>query len=139
MLVHCVHQRLVMRSPEAVFAELEAMGTPRDRIWPKPSMPFTRTPGPMVVGKTHERHGIIAATLSAFEPLKQITWQAKLPFLRGTHAFELSAEGPSATRVAHVLDADVALWFMPLWKLKIARIHDLLIESLLDRLAATLA
>ena len=139
MLVHNVHERVLPRSRDAVFAELEALGTPHDRIWPKPSMPFTRTPGPMVVGETRERHGIIAATLSAFEPLERITWQASLPFLRGTHAFELTREGFASTRVAHVLHADVALWFMPVWKFKVARIHDRLIEGLFDRLCSALA
>lgn len=139
MRVHNVHQRLLEGPIESVFAELEAMGTSRDRIWPAPRMPFTRTPGVMVVGETRERHGLIRATLAAFEPQKRICWQAKLPFLRGTHAFELVPEGPTRTLVRHVLDADVALWFMPVWKLKIARIHDRLLESLLDRLASATA
>lgn len=126
------HVRFVPHAPDDVFAALSAMGTDEDRLWPAPSMPFVRTPGPLRAGLTRERHGIIRAVLDAHEPNRVIRWRAELPFLTGTHGFELGAtEG--GCEVAHRLDADLAWWFAPVWKLKIGAVHDRLIEALLDR------
>ncbi|MGB5364837.1 MAG: hypothetical protein WBN14_01120, partial [Polyangiales bacterium] len=57
------HARSISRPASDVFEALEAIGTEGDPIWPAPSIPFERTPGPLRVGETEERHGIIRATL----------------------------------------------------------------------------
>jgi hypothetical protein len=129
-----IHSRIVAGSTTRVFAELEAMGTANDRIWPASSIPFIRTPGPMRVGETQESHGIIHATLEAYEPGRKLSWRATVPFLRGTHGFTTEALDDSTTRVVHTLDANVTLWFAPIWRWKIARIHTRIIESLFDHL-----
>jgi hypothetical protein len=130
------HERLISRPLGDVFDDLVALGTPADRIWPEPGMPFQRTVGPMQVGVTRERHGAIRAVLDAYEVNKHIVWRADLGFLRGTHAFEVQEAGAGATLVRHVVRADLAWWFAPVWHLYVSGTHDRILEGLLDRLAA---
>ncbi|MEZ4238436.1 MAG: hypothetical protein R3F59_20250 [Myxococcota bacterium] len=135
MHVNSVHERIIARPVREVFADLVAMGTPADRIWPAPKLPFVRSAGAMTVGATTERHGPIRAVLQGYVPDATICWRADLPFLQGTHAFEVQPVGPDRTQVRHVLDARVAWWFAPLWRLQVASAHDRILEALLTRLA----
>lgn len=133
MRIRNVHARSINRPAADVFRDLERLGTEEDTVWPAPSMPFQRTPGPLRVGVTRERHGIIRAALNEFEPGRRMVWCADQPFLRGTHGFELT-QTPSGCYAAHVLEARLSWWFAPVWVFKIASIHDRIIEGLLDRL-----
>lgn len=130
------HERLVPRTPAEVFGDLAALGTAADRIWPEPKIPFRRTAGPMRVGVTREQHGGIHAVLDAYEPNERIVWRADLRFLRGTHAFEVQDAGNGGTLVRHVIRANLAWWFGPVWRLYVSGLHDRILEGLLDRLAA---
>lgn len=127
------HARSISRSAAEVFRALEGIGTDGDRIWPAPSIPFERTPGPLTVGKTQERHGIIHATLHELERNRRFVWRADQPFVKGTHGFELT-ETDTGCHVVHVLDATLAWWFVPVWILKVRGVHDRILERLLDRL-----
>jgi len=133
MRIRNVHARSIDRPAAEVFHDLERLGTDEDTVWPAPSMPFQRTPGPLRIGLTHERHGIIHAVLDEFEAGRRMVWRADQPFLTGTHGFELT-ETPRGCDAKHVLEADLAWWFVPVWLLKIASIHDRVVEGLLDRL-----
>jgi hypothetical protein len=139
MRVQSVHTRDVAAPAGAVFAELVALGTPADRIWPSRRMPFVRTPGELVVGKTRERHGFIRAELDTFEPGRRLIWRAHQPFIEGTHGFTVTPLPRGGCRVEHALEAVVPWWFAPIWRLRIAAIHDRLVPSLLKRLAAACA
>lgn len=130
------HDRIISRPLGDVFDDLVALGTTADRIWPEPGMPFQRTAGPMQVGVTRERHGTIRAVLDAYEVNKCIVWRADLGFLCGTHAFEVQDAGAGTTLVRHVVRADLAWWFVPVWRLYVSGAHDRIMEGLLDRLAA---
>jgi hypothetical protein len=129
------HERILMRTREAVFNDLVALGTDADRVWPDPTMPFRRTEGPMRVGITQERHGAIRAVLDAYELHTRIVWRAQHSFLQGTHTFEVQDVGNGCTRARHVVRARLAWWFAPLWWLYVGGVHDRIIERLLDRLA----
>ena len=133
MHVRNTHAREVARSPAEVFAALEAVGTEHDRVWPVPSMPFERTPGPLRVRETRERHGIIRAVLVELEPERTLVWRANQPFLKGTHGFEIT-ETATGCHVTHVLDAHLAWWFVPVWVCKVRAIHDRILERLLEGL-----
>lgn len=133
MHVRNKHARTISRPAEEVFGVLEGLGTPTDQIWPVPSMPFERTPGPLRVGVTRERHGIIRAVLDDLDQGRKMVWRADLPFLKGTHGFEIT-ETATGCHVEHLLDAEVAWWFVPVWVLKIRAIHDRILEKLLARL-----
>ena len=89
----------------------------------------------MQVGVTRERHRTIRAVLDNYEVHKRITWRGDLNFLRGTHAYEVHEAGSGRTLVRHVLHINLAWWFSPVWWLYVSRIHDRLVEGLLDRLA----
>lgn len=135
MHVRNEHARLIARPASEVFRELATLGTAEDRIWPAPSMPFERTPGPLRVGVTRERHGIIRAVLEEVVPNRKLVWRADQRFMKGTHGFEI-IETPAGCRAVHVLDGDLAWWFVPVWMLKVQRIHDRILERLLERLDA---
>ena len=127
------HVRSIPRPPQEIFDALVRVGTDDDSVWPAPSIPFKRTPGPLRVGQTKERHGIIRAVLGELDPCKKMVWRADLSFLKGTHGFEIT-ETSSGCDVAHVLDAKLAWWFVPVWFVKVRKIHDWILEALLDRL-----
>ena len=131
------HERLVSRPLREVFNDLAALGTPAERIWPEPNTPFRRTDGPMRVGVTRERHGGIQAVLDAYEVNERIVWRADQGFLRGTHSFEVREVASDVTLVRHVIRADLAWWFGPLWRFYVSGIHDRIMEGLLDRLATS--
>lgn len=134
MRVHNTHSREVTLPAAAAFAEITAMGTAEDRIWPAPRMPFRRTDGAPRVGVTTERHGIIRATLDRYQPDQEMVWRSTLGYLGGTHGFFVEPLSERRCRVDHVLDAKLSWWFAPLWRLWMVRVHDRLIERLLDRL-----
>lgn len=138
MRIRNQHTRSIARAPREVFEDLERVGTDDDSIWPAPSIPFERTPGPLRVGETREQHGIIRAVLDELDPDKKMVWRADLSFLKGTHGFEIT-ETPSGCDVAHVLDAKLAWWFVPVWVLKVREIHDRILERLLDGLESPTA
>ncbi len=127
------HARLIERPASEVFGALEALGTGDDTIWPAPSLPFERTPGPLRIGETRERHGIIRAVLDELHPDRRLVWRADQPFIKGTHGFEIT-ETATGCHVVHVLDADLAWWFVPVWILKVRAVHDRILERLLRRL-----
>lgn len=133
MHVRNEHSRAIARPPSEVFEALECVGTDEDSIWPAPSIPFRRTAGPLRVGETKERHGIIRAVLDELDTNRKLVWRAELSFLEGTHGFEIT-ETPTGCDVAHVLDAKLAWWFVPVWVFKVRKIHDHILEALLDRL-----
>lgn len=133
MHIKNVHVRSIARSPNEIFDDLERMGTDRDTVWPAPSMPFTRTPGPLRVGETEERHGIIRAVLDEIALDQKLVWRANQPFIDGTHGFEIT-ETSNGCEVSHVLDAEIPWWFVPAWLLKVRAVHDRILERLLDRL-----
>jgi hypothetical protein len=129
-----VHVREIAAPPARAFAEIAAMGTAADRIWPVPRMPFQRTPGDLVVGVTRERHGLIRAVLAAIEPDRHLSWRARQPFLDGTHGFKVT---PTATgcRVEHALEVGLTWWAAPIWRLRIGALHDRIAIALLAQLA----
>jgi len=132
------HARSIARPPREVFEALERVGTDDDSVWPAPSIPFRRTPGPLRVGETKERHGIIRAVLDELDTDKKMVWRADLSFLKGTHGFEIT-ETANGCHVRHVLDGEVAWWFAPVWLFKVRGIHDWILERLLDGLEAPTA
>lgn len=133
MQIRNEHARSISRSALEVFNALEGVGTTDDRIWPAPSIPFERTPGPLRVGETRERHGIIRGVLEELDRNRILVWRLDQPFIKGTHGFEIR-ETETGCHVAHVLDAKLAWWFVPVWMLKVQAVHDRILERLLDRL-----
>jgi hypothetical protein len=130
-----IHERTIPRSQASLFADLVAIGTPEDRTWPEPRVPFHRTPGPLVVGVSRASHGAIQTILEEYQPDQKMVWRATVSFLRGTHGFELRRIDDTTTQVVHRLDIVVPFWFAPVWRFRIARIHTRIVEALLDRLA----
>lgn len=135
MRIEVDHHRVMHRESSEVFADLVAMGTPDDAIWPTRRMPFIRDPGPLRVGVTRERHGAIRAVLDEHVPDERILWRARTRFIEGSHGFRVARLKDGNTRVTHTLRARAPWWFAPIWAGWMARMHDRIVIALLERLA----
>ena len=134
MRVHNVHTRELSAPVERVGPLIDGLGSDGDRLWPAdrwPTTPFVLE-GPLAVG-THVRQGAIRQVITAYEPGRRLQFRFKPGFgLDGTHAIELTAVGPTRSRLTHTLSCRVAKRLLPLYPILI-RDHDALVEDLFDR------
>ncbi len=105
--IDVVYERAFSGTTRRIFQLLSEMGTSQDAIWPFPSQPFMRSPGPLNPGTTEEWHGPIHAVLATVEPEKRIVWQIDSPGVEGTHSFELEHDGRKVV-VRHRLAATLS-------------------------------
>ena len=131
------HERAFSGTTRRIYELLVELGTSQDRIWPFPSQPFMRSPGPLTPGTTEEWHGGLHAVLDEVVPEKRILWRIDTEGVDGTHGFELEAEGRRVTlrpRLTATLD-DVQGRL--LWR-RLEEQHDRAIEGLFDKLERVL-
>ena len=131
------YERAFSGTARRIFELLTAMGTAEDRVWPFPSQPFMRSPGPLTPGTTEEWHGGLHAVLEDVEPEKRIVWRIDTEGVDGTHAFTLDAEGRRVT-VRHRLTATLDdVQGRLLWR-RMEEQHERSIEGLFDKLERVL-
>ena len=120
-----------------IFELLTEMGSAQDKIWPFPTQPFTRSPGPLEPGRTEEWHGGINAVLHEIVPEEKIVWSFKNEGIDGTHGFYLSNDGKKIQLLyritATLSDTDGRM----LWR-RIEDAQERTIEALFDKLARVL-
>lgn len=129
-----IHERIIDMDAHMAFQYLEDMGTAKDLVWPNPDLPFERTPGELRPGVTTESHGRIRATLQDYTSGSRIAWGVDMAALKGSHVFLVEAIAPGKSKVKHVLEVDLAPWFVPLWDAEIGPLHDKILEGLLDKM-----
>ncbi len=134
MKVDSIHARDLDASPEQVGALLTRLGAPGDELWPHERWPTTpiEFDRPLAVG-ARGGHGLIRYTVVEHEPERRLVFRFDPGLgLDGVHRFDLEPLGTDGTRLVHTLDAQVGgplrLAAQPL-----LRMHDLVIEDLLDR------
>jgi hypothetical protein len=90
---------------------------------------------------TSERHGLIRAQLVSYEPTapQEMVWRSTLSYIVGSHGFFVEPLSATSCRVEHRLDARLSWWFSPVWRVWMGRVHDDVVERLLDRLQAVCA
>lgn len=120
-----------------IYELLSDMGTAQDAIWPFPSQPFTRSPGPLTPGRTEEWHSGLHAILREAVPEDRIVWDLQNEGFEGTHGFYLGSEGKKTTvthrTVATLSDVEGRL----MWR-RIEDAYERTIEELFDKLARVL-
>jgi hypothetical protein len=113
------------------------MGTSADVVWPFPSQPFMRSPGPLTPEKTEEWHGGFHAVLVEAVPETQIVWRFLNEGFEGTHGFYLTQVGKK-TKLAHRLSVSLS---EPegrmLWR-RSEDAYERMIEGLFEKLARVL-
>jgi hypothetical protein len=131
------HERAFSGTTRRIYELLVELGTSQDRIWPFPSQPFMRSPGPLTPGTTEEWHGGLHAVLDEVVPEKRILWRIDTEGVDGTHGFELEAEGRRVT-LRHRLTATLDdVQGRLLWR-RLEEQHDRAIEGLFDKLERVL-
>jgi hypothetical protein len=120
-----------------IYHLLTEMGTSADAVWPFPSQPFMRSPGPLVAGRTEEWHGGFHAVLEEVVPEERIVWRFLNEGISGTHGFYLRPEGKK-TILSHRIEATLS---EPegrlLWR-RAEDSHERTIEGLFEKLARVL-
>jgi hypothetical protein len=135
--IDVLHERTVNGTTRRIFELLTELGTSQDRIWPFPSQPFMRSPGPLTPGVTEEWHGGIHAVLDEVEPERRIVWRIDTEGIEGTHAFELQADGRRVT-VRHRLQATLdETQGRLLWR-RTQDQHDRAMQGMFDKLERVL-
>ncbi len=131
------YERAFNGTTRRIYQLLSEMGTSGDAIWPFPSQPFMRSPGPLTPGTTEEWHGPIHAVLAEVEPEKRIVWKIDSPGVEGTHTFELEQQGRRVVLrhrlTATLSDTDGRV----VWK-RYEEPHERAIEGLFDKLTRVL-
>jgi hypothetical protein len=129
MKVAVSHERAFAAAPDRISALIADF----DSVWPRDIAPAPRPLGAGVYDtglmrwEEFDRPGAIRAF--------RVTRPSGL---RGEHWFELVvADGPPVLR--HTVDATTSGAFAALWKAKIARLHDQILEALLDKVQHALA
>jgi hypothetical protein len=129
MKIAVSHERALDAAPERISALIADF----DRVWPQDIAPAPRQQGPGVYDtglmrwEEFDRPGAIRAF--------RVTRPAGL---NGEHWFELVVSGGMPV-LRHTVDASASGAFATIWRARIARLHDQILEALLDKVQQALA
>ena len=129
MKIAVSHERALDAAPELISALIADF----DRVWPQDIAPTPRPLGPGVYDtglmrwEEFDRPGAIRAF--------RVTRPAGL---NGEHWFELVVSGGMPV-LRHTVDATASEAFAAIWRARIARLHDQILEALLDKVQQALA
>jgi hypothetical protein len=129
MKIAVCHERAFDAAPERISALIADF----DRVWPQDIAPAPRQQGPGVYDaglmrwEEFDRPGVIRAF--------RVTRPSGL---HGEHWFELVVSGGMPV-LRHTIDATASGAFAAIWRARIARLHDQILEALLDNVQEALA
>jgi hypothetical protein len=126
------HARVVPRPLDEVYRRLSMMGGGLDDCWPLPSVPM-KVEGALAPG-VRAGHGPIRYELAAIEPGVRIKWRFTMQRPHGRYEYRLAPAG-EGTLVENVIDGLVTEALIEVWPSALGRLHDWVMERLLDRLA----
>ena len=133
MRIHNVHERTLPVPADAVWNMLETLGGPDDRLWPRDRWPAAKLDGGLEPG-TRGHHSFIRYVIVGAEPGRRVRFRFRdMPGVEGEHGFEVLPAGDGAAVLRHVLDIQARGPFELYWRAMIGRMHDALLEDLLDR------
>ena len=132
-----VRNREFSGTKRRIFQLLSEMGTSADAVWPFPSQPFMRSPGPLLVGKTEEWHSGFHAILDELVPEERIVWKFLNEGFAGSHGFYFATAGKK-TILEHRIEAELAEPEGRMMWRRVEDSHERMIEGLYDKLARVL-
>jgi hypothetical protein len=137
MKIRSVHSRDLETPPAAVGDLLATLGSDRDGLWPSerwPGIPV-RFDRPLAVG-ARGGHGLIRYSVERYEPGRSLRFRFEPgKGIDGFHGFDVEDRGAGRSRLVHTLEVDVS-GTTRLVSPVLRRMHDALIEDLLDRAEA---
>lgn len=126
MRIHNVHERTLPIDADAAWALVDSLGTPDDRLWPRRWPRMRRT-------EAIAQHAFVKYHVVGREPGQSLRFRFRdMPGFDGEHAFEVLPAGDGASVLRHTLTADAKGPIELGWRLYIRRLHDALLEDLLD-------
>ena len=132
-----VHERLVGGSCKDVWALVETLATPNDRVWPHDVWPSMELDRGLAVG-SRGGHADVRYHVESVTPGASLVFRFDPPTgLDGVHRFDLEPAG-SATTVRHTIDARPTDAMRVVWPLVVRWIHDAVVEDALDNVEAAL-
>jgi hypothetical protein len=132
MRIYNVHERTLPIGTQAAWELLTSLGGPDDRLWPE-RWPRMRLEHGVALG-SRGRHGFVRYTVVGVEPERRIRFRVRdMPGLEGEHAFELAPAGDGACVLRHAVIADAHGPIALYWRAIVGRLHDAIVEDLLDR------
>jgi hypothetical protein len=137
MRIRSAHSRDLEAPPAAVGHLLARLGSDRDALWPSerwPGIPV-RYDRPLAVG-ARGGHGLIRYWGEGYEPGHSLRFRFEAgQGIDGFHRFDVEDLGAGRSRLLHTLKVDVS-GTTRLVSPVLRRMHDALIEDLLDRAEA---
>jgi hypothetical protein len=133
MRIYNVHERTLPIDVQAAWELLTSLGGPDDRLWPADRWPRIRLEDGVTPG-SRGRHSFVRYTVVGVEPERRIRFRLRdMPGFEGEHAFELAPAGADASVLRHILLAELRGPAVLYWRAFIGRLHDALLQDLLDR------
>jgi hypothetical protein len=126
------HARLVPRPVTEAYQRLVMMGGGLDDLWPMASVPM-KAEGAFAPG-VHAGHGPIRYELVAIDSGSRIEWRFTMAKLHGRYEWHTSPNG-DGTLVENTIEGSVTEELIDVWPTALGRLHDWVMERILDRLA----
>ena len=127
MRIHNVHERTLPIDAQAAWTLVDSLGTPDDRLWPRGGWPRMKREGDSA------HHAFVRYRVVGREPGRSLRFRFRdMPGFAGEHAFEVIPAGDGASVLRHTMIADAQGRIELAWRLCIRRLHDALLEDLLD-------
>jgi hypothetical protein len=129
MKIAVCHERAFDAAPERISALIADF----DRVWPQgiASAPRQQAPGVYDAGLMRWEEFDRPGAIRAFRVTRPSG-------LHGEHWFELVVSGGMPV-LRHTVDATASVAFAAIWRARIARLHDQILEALLDNVQQALA
>jgi uncharacterized protein YndB with AHSA1/START domain len=135
--IDVTYERTFNGTPKRIFQLLSEMGTSQDAIWPMPTTPFMRSPGPLTPGTTEEWHLGMHAVLESVDPEHAIIWKIDNEGIDGTHGFTIEQDGRKVT-VRHRTTATLSDQEGRMFWRRIEDAHERAMTGLFDKMGRVL-
>ena len=132
-----VHERTVDGTSDDVWALVETLATPNDRLWPRDTWPAMELDNGLRVG-SRGGHDNVRYRVERVDPGRSVVFRFETPTgLDGVHRFEVTPSG-SRSVLHHIIEATPTGMMRVAWPLVVRWMHDALIEDAFDNAEATL-
>jgi hypothetical protein len=125
--IHNVHERTLPIDQQQAWELVDSLGTQDDRLWPHHRWPR------MSREADNARHAFVTYRVVGREPGASLRFRFQnMRGIDGEHAFEVLPAGANASVLRHTMTAQAHGRTELAWRLFIERMHDALLEDLLD-------
>ena len=126
-----VHERVVQGTTREVWALVETLATPNDKLWPPDPWPKMRLDKGLAVGSCGG-HDTVRYHVERVEPGRSVVFRFEPPTgLDGFHRFDVIRAG-SRTKLRHTIEAKPTGAMRVAWPLIVRWLHDAMIEEGFD-------